>query len=608
MTSSFFDRLNTYVATSRAGKYFQLEGSGARRERAGSKFTIEMRAGLTTFVTMAYIISVNALIVTDSGGTCVCNNGGNTTDRACLTDPAYAECLGILKLDLITATAAVACLSTFFMGVFANLPLGLAPGMGLNAYFTYTVVGFHGSNKISYETALAAVFIEGILFVLLSLFGIRQWLARLIPKSIKTASGAGIGLYLTFIGIQSSAGIGLIGENNATLVVLSGCIKDSAGDCIDGTRMRSPTTWMGILGFLIISICLLYRVRGAVLIGILFISILSWFRGTTITYFPYTDAGDAMFDYFKKVVTFHPIQSILGKMDFQLNNPQVWVALITFLYVDIMDTTGTLYSMAKFGGYMHKNGDFDGSSAAFVCDAVSISIGACFGVPPVTAFIESGSGITEGGRTGITSICTALLFFISIFFSPIFASFPPWATGPALIVVGCIMIKSVRSVNWDYIGDAIPAFLTMALMPLSYSIAYGLIAGIGSYIAINGVVYVLELISGGRITPADKDLKEPWAKESFTFANVLPGWIQKLICKIRGQVYIDPLDVIEEEERLEREIAAKAEVKESKIQIDGDEYQLRPIDMEDTHSSGSHHSTDYLQRTISIAESGIRAE
>ncbi|KAF9205318.1 hypothetical protein BGZ59_000543 [Podila verticillata] len=565
---TYFDRINNSVARSSVGRYFRLDGSGARRERAGSKFTTEIRAGITTFVTMAYIISVNSLIVSDSGGTCVCNNGGNSTDVGCFTDPAYVECLAVLKLDLVTATAAIACFSTLLMGLFANLPIGLAPGMGLNAYFTYTVVGFHGSKSISYETALGAVFIEGILFILLSLFGVRQWLARLIPQSIKIATGAGIGLYLCFIGMQSSAGIGLIGSDPATLVTLAGCVKDASGACI-GRHMESPTTWMGLFGFVLISICLLFRVKGAVLVGILVISILSWIRGTSFTFFPYTPAGNANFDYFKKVATFHPIQTTMAKMDFSLNNSEIWIALITFLYVDIMDTTGTLYSMAKFGGYMYKNGDFDGSTAAFLCDATSITVGAVFGVPPVTAFIESGAGITEGGRTGITSITTALLFFVSLFFSPIFASFPPWATGPALIVVGSMMVKSVRSINWDYVGDAIPAFLTIAVMPLTYSIAYGLIAGVGSYAAINGSVYLLELLSGGRITPEDKDLREPWINEAFTWQNVLPGWMQQLICKMRGTIYVDPLDVIEEEERLEREAAAAAEQHDAKIDMHG---------------------------------------
>jgi len=564
------DRLNKSIAHSAVGRYFRLDGSGARRERIGSTFTTEMRAGLTTFVTMAYIISVNAVLVTDSGGMCVCNS--TPEDPICKVEPEYQKCLSVLKLDLITATAAIACISTLLIGLFANLPIGLAPGMGLNAYFAYTVVGFHGSGKIRYDTALAAVFIEGILFILLSLFGIRQWLARLIPQSIKIATGAGIGLYLCFIGFQSSAGIALIGKDDATLVGLAGCDKDADGYCIQGTRMESAKTWMGILGFVIISILLLFRVKGAVLIGILFVSILSWIRNTPFTFFPNTPKGDEMFDYFRKVATFHPIQTVLGKMDFQLNTSEVWIALITFLYVDIMDTTGTLYSMAKFGGYMYKNGDFDGSATAFLCDAVSICIGAVFGVPPVTAFIESGAGITEGGRTGLTSISTAFFFFISLFFSPIFASFPPWATGPALVIVGSMMAKSVRSINWDYVGDAIPAFLTIALMPLSYSIAYGLIGGIGSYICINGVVYLLEKITGGRISPEDKDLREPYNAEAFTLANVLPQWMQKLICKMRGEIYVDPLDVIEEEERLEREAAAAAAENEHKIEMhDGHE-------------------------------------
>ncbi|KAF9104442.1 hypothetical protein BGX29_001864 [Mortierella sp. GBA35] len=593
MVGSYFERLNQRVAQSKIGKYFRLEGSGARRERAGSKFTTEIRAGLTTFVTMAYIISVNALIVTDSGGPCRCENGnGNSTDVLCLNDPAYNDCLATLKLDLITATATIACISTLLMGVFANLPIGLAPGMGLNAYFTYTVVGFHGSNKISYETALAAVFVEGLLFVLLSFFGVRQWLARLIPQSIKIASGAGIGLYLCFIGLQSAAGIGLIGGDPATLVRLDGCIKDTTGACIDGTHMRSPTTWMGIFGFILISIFLTLRIRGSVLYGILAISILSWIRGTEFTYFPDTPAGEAAFSYFKKVVTFHPIEMTLGKMNFALDNHEIWVALITFLYVDIMDTTGTLYSMAKFGGYMYRNGDFDGSTAAFLCDASSITLGAVFGVPPVTAYIESGAGITEGGRTGLTSIFTAFLFFISLFFSPIFASFPPWATGPALIVVGSMMAKSVQSINWDYVGDAIPAFLTIALMPLSYSISYGLIAGIGSYAAINGSIYVLEFISGGRITPSDKNMKEAWNNEGFTVENVLPSWMQIIICKINGTEWVDPLDKMDEEDRLEREAAAHVNAVDAKIEIDthGGFPALAPVEHQSPASVDNQHA------------------
>lgn len=208
----------------------------------------------------------------------------------------------------------------------------------------------------------------------------------------------------------------------------------------------------------------LFKVKGSILICILIVAIISWPRNTTVTFFPYTDAGQASFDFFKQVVTFHPIEKTLATFKFDLTTSQIWIALITILYVDIMDTTGTLYSMAKFGGYMDERGDFEGSSTAFICDSLCVSIGALFGTSPCTAFVESGAGITEGARTGIAGLTVSLGFFISLFFAPIFASFPPWSTGPALIFVGSMMIQNVININWGYIGDAIPAFLTMAIM------------------------------------------------------------------------------------------------------------------------------------------------
>ncbi|CEI85922.1 Putative Purine transporter [Rhizopus microsporus] len=430
---TWVDRLNDYVAHSRIGKYFQLDHSGARRERKGTKFTTEIRAGLTTFFAMAYIISVNASIISSSGGTCVCNP--TETDPVCDNNQEYMDCVYQVKLDLIMGTTIIAMISSILIGVFANLPLGMAPGMGLNAYFTYTVVGYHGSGKVSYETALAAVFIEGIIFFVLSILGIRQWLARIIPMSIKIAMGCGIGLYLCFIGLQSSAGIGLVTLDKSTLVTL----------------------------------------------------------------------GD------------------------------IWIALITFLYVDIMDTTGTMYSMANYGGFTDKAGDFEHSTFAFMCDAASITIGSCFGSSPCTAFVESGAGIAEGGRTGITAIAIAFGFFVSIFFSPIFASFPPWSTGPALIVVGSMMLSGVRNINWDYPGDAIPAFITLAVMPFTYSIAYGVIGGILSYVVINGFVYLVDKISRGYIRP-DYSLREDWWTAALS-RPFLPTWIRFLIAKARGQEF-----------------------------------------------------------------------
>ncbi|KAI9026469.1 permease family-domain-containing protein [Phycomyces nitens] len=529
------DRINNAVAHSFFGRYFQLEGSGARRERKGTRFLTEIRAGFTVFFAMAYIISVNSSIISESGGPCVCN--GTPTDPTCDNDDDYMSCVYEVKLDMIMGTTVAAMIASTLIGVFANLPLGMAPGMGLNAYFTYTVVGYHGSGKVPYETALAAVFIEGFIFLFLSIFGVRQWLARVIPMSIKVAMGCGIGLYLCFIGLQSSAGIGLIGLDYSTLVTLGACPKealDEHGVCLWG-RMTNPTTYMGIIGLVIMSVLLLYRVRGAILIAIAFIAITSWPRVSQITYFPYTVQGDNQFNFFKKVVTVHPMKHILGKFDFSFDNKDIWIALITFLYVDILDTTGTMYSMARYGGFTDKAGDFEHSTWAFICDACCVTIGSCFGSSPCTAFVESGAGIAEGGRTGITAITVAFGFFISIFFAPIFASFPPWATGPALIVVGSMMTSSIRNINWDYPGDAIPAFITLAVMPLTYSVAYGIIGGILSYIVINGFVYIVDRLSGGRIKP-DYSAREDWWTAAFS-RSFVPLWIRFLIAKAKGREF-----------------------------------------------------------------------
>lgn len=528
-------KLNHYVAASPIGKYFRLDGSLSPLSREGTKFTTEVRAGIATFFTMAYIITVNSAIIADSGGSCECNNKLN---KSCIGDETYEKCLGTIKHDLIISTALITCIGTTIMGLFSNLPIALAPGMGLNAYFTYTVVGYHGNGKISYKAALSAVFLEGILFVILSILGIRQYLARIIPMSIKTATGTGIGLFLTFIGLQKSAGIGLISYDPSTLVTLGGCPQtdlDETGRCLNH-HMESATTWLGIFGFIIITILTLYKVKGSLSIGIILISIISWFKNTSFTYFPDTKVGENRFEFFKKVVSFHLVDNNLAVMNFDFSTSEVWVALLTFLYVDILDTTGTLYSIAKFGGYMnHETGDFEGSTAAFICDAISISIGALFGISPVTAFIESSVGINEGGRTGITALVTSFCFGISIFFAPIFASIPPWATGPALIVIGSMMARSIKNINWDYIGDSVPAFLTIALMPLTYSIAYGLIAGIGSYIIINTTVTLINKLTKGYIKASRKTFNGDWPDENMTLdynsqhlansVNLFPTWL-----------------------------------------------------------------------------------
>ncbi|KAG0368733.1 nucleoside transporter [Gamsiella multidivaricata] len=549
--TGFVARLNTTVAKSPVGRWFMLEGSSHPRARVNTRFSTEIRAGFATFVTMAYIISVNSLIISDTGGTCVCDfdpaaTGGSPSDRIayCSANTEYMACVDVIRKDLIVATAAMACIASTAIGLFSNLPLGMAPGMGINAYFTYTVVGKFGSGKVSYEVALAAVFIEGLIFLVLSILGLRQWLARCIPRNIKVATGVGIGIYLTFIGMQSSAGIGLIRADPATLVGLGGCNSeylDASGACLSH-RMESPRTWMGVLGLFIISILGMYRVKGSILIGILFVAIVSWFRNSGVTYFPHDAAGDSRFSYFKQVVTFHTIQKTWAVMKFELNTGEFWLALITFLYVDILDTTGTMFSMAQFAGFMDpKTGDFEGSTPAFITDALCVSLGAVFGTSDVTAFVESGAGITEGGRTGLTAVMTGFCFFVSLFFSPIFSAIPPWATGPALIFVGSLMTKSVTDINFNYIGDSIPAFLTLVMMPLTYNIAYGLLGGLLAAIVINGVVYIIEKISRGKWVPPNKGERDPIM--SFRMGpqgeGVLPPWLVRLIRKIKGQ---DPLE------------------------------------------------------------------
>ncbi|KAB1214085.1 Adenine/guanine permease AZG1 [Morella rubra] len=519
-------RLNNYVGNSWVGKRFKL----AERN---STFTTELRAGTATFLTMAYILAVNASILTDSGGPCsvsdcipLCSDtsisvsncsGANLRviqpDESCKfnpVNPGYAACLTGVRKDLIVATVASSLIGCVIMGAFANLPLALAPGMGTNAYFAYTVVGFHGSGRIAYKSALAAVFIEGVIFMAISAVGLRAKFAKLIPKPIRISSSAGIGLFLAFIGLQSNEGIGLIGYSSSTLVTLGACPVSSQvslapviteangtisllpGGTVSGgiyclrDTMESPTFWLGIVGFVIIAYCLVRNVKGAMIYGIVFVTAVSWFRHTKVTEFPDNDAGNEAFQYFKKVVDVHTIKSTAGALSFtDIGKGNFWQALITFLYVDVLDTTGTLYSMARFAGFVDQNGDFEGQYFAFMSDATSIVVGSLLGTSPVTAFIESSTGIREGGRTGLTALTVAGYFFLAFFFTPLLASIPAWAVGPPLILVGVLMMKSVVEIKWDDMREAIPAFATIILMPLTYSIAYGLIGGIGTYIVLH---------------------------------------------------------------------------------------------------------------------------
>jgi AGZA family xanthine/uracil permease-like MFS transporter len=307
-------------------------------------------------------------------------------------------------------------------------------------------------------------------------------------------------------------------------------------------------------------------VKGAIIAGILLVSIISWPRSTPVTYFPHTPLGDSMFDFFKQVVTFHPIQRTLNVLRFDISDygGQFGLAFITFLYVDILDCTGTLYSMARFAGAIdEKTQDFENSSIAYMVDAFGISIGALLGSPPCTAYIESGAGISEGGQTGLTAMFSGLAFFISIFFAPIFASIPPWATGCTLIIVGSLMAKEAAHINWRYIGDAVPAFLTIAVMPFTYSIAYGLIAGIISYMIINTIVWIIEKASGGRIVPPEKENKDPWSYK--IPGGFFPPWIKRVAKGKKDFWRDDPETLGEDPEALDPHTKTSDELEEKDV-------------------------------------------
>ncbi|KAJ9539840.1 hypothetical protein OSB04_026346 [Centaurea solstitialis] len=537
---STLTRLNTFVGKSLIGKRFKLN------ER-NTTFTTELRAGTATFLTMAYILAVNATILSDSGATCsisdctpLCSDPTTTTNCTTLipptaackfppVNPGYTACIQKVRKDLIVATVASSLIGCVIMGTFANLPLALAPGMGTNAYFAYTVVGFHGAGNISYENALAAVFIEGVIFLMVSAVGVRAKLAKLVPPPVRISSSAGIGLFLAFIGLQNNEGVGLIGYSASTLVTLGACPRSSRASlapvvtfpngtvsvlgngsvgaeimCV-GSRMQSPTFWLGVVGFAIIAYCLVKNVKGGMIYGVVFVTAVSWFRNTQVTVFPPTPAGNSGYDYFKKIVDVHKIESTAGALSFSaVGKPYFWEAMVTFLYVDILDTTGTLTSMARFAGFADANGEFEGQYFAFMSDASAIVVGSLLGTSPVTTFVESSTGIREGGRTGLTSLTVAAYFMLAFFFTPLLASIPPWAVGPPLILVGVMMMRSVMDIDWDDMRQAIPAFMTLLLMPLTYSIAYGLIAGIGTYVVLNswdwgeGVLSKYGILKGGK--------------------------------------------------------------------------------------------------------------
>lgn len=400
-------------------RFFGISGSGSTLAR-------EVRAGVATFLTMAYILFVN---------------------------PKILSAAGLPEHDVTIATALSSAIATLCMGLFANYPFALAPGMGLNAYFAYGVVKEMG---VDWRVALAAVFLEGILFVVLSLGGIRPLVLQAIPLSIKTSTMTGIGLFLAIIGLKNS---GIVVGHPETLV--------GPGD------IRDPHVLLSLGGLLLIGSLMAKRVQGSILIGVVVISLVAWLLNLAPP-----PSGS--------LVTLPSLpQETLFAFDLTAVFSVTLVPVIlAFLFVDIFDTAGTLIGVGKLAKFVDERGELPRAGRAFASDAMGTVVGACLGTSTVTSYIESAAGVEEGGRTGFTAVVVAFLFLLALFFTPVATAIPALATGPALVIVGVLMMRGASELDWGKADEAIPAFLTITFIPFTFSIARGISAGIVSYVVI----------------------------------------------------------------------------------------------------------------------------
>lgn len=417
----------------------------------GTDVKTEVIAGLTTFMTMAYILAVN---------------------------PSILGATGMDTGAIFTATALASAIGSFCMALFANLPFVLSAGMGLNAYFAYTVVLGMG---YSWEVALTAVFVEGIIFIILSLTNVREAIFNAIPASLKVAVSVGIGLFITFIGLQN-AHIVVDGSTLVGLFSFNGSVK--AGTF----QSEGITVVLALIGLLITAFLVIKNVKGNILLGILITWVLGIICQLTGLYVPNAEAG--FYSLIPSGIISAPasVAPTLFKMDFSaMASLNFVVVVFAFLFVDIFDTLGTLIGCATKANMLNKEGKLPGIKGALMADAVGTTVGACLGTSTITTFVESSSGIAEGGRTGLTSIVSGLLFILALFFSPIFLAIPSFATAPALIVVGFFMMQSVAKINWIDMLEAIPAFICIFAMPFMYSISEGISFGVISFVVLNAV-------------------------------------------------------------------------------------------------------------------------
>lgn len=411
----------------------------------------EILAGITTFMTMAYILAVN---------------------------PSILSAAGMDQGAVFTATVLASFLGTVCMALFANYPFALAPGMGLNAYFAYTVVLGMG---YPWQAALAAVFVEGVVFILLSLFNVREAIFNSIPANLKKAVSVGIGLFIAFIGLQNAK----IVVGGATLVELFSL------DAIEGASMTDAgiTVLLAILGVLITSILVIKQVKGNILWGIL----ITWALGIvcqfTGLYVPNPELGFYnLLPDFSAGISVPSLAPIFCKLDFTaIPLVEFIVIIFAFLFVDMFDTLGTLIGVASKADMLDKEGKLPNIKGALMADAVATTAGAVLGTSTTTTYVESASGVSEGGRTGLTAMTTAILFALSLLLSPIFLAIPSFATAPALIVVGFYMVNQVGMIDFTDFAEGIPAFICIAAMPFFYSISEGIAMGVISYVVLNVV-------------------------------------------------------------------------------------------------------------------------
>ena len=396
-------------------------------------------------------------------------------------NPNILSAAGMDRGAVFTATAVASFLGTMLMAIFSNYPFALAPGMGLNAYFAYTVVLQYG---YSWQIALAAVFIEGIIFIFLSCFNVREAIFNAIPMTLKHAVSVGIGLFIAFIGLQN-AKVVIGGSTLLSLFSLEGFqgLNDGAGAFSD----VGITVLLAIIGVIITAILVVRNVKGNILWGILItwaLGIICQFAGV---YVPNPDIGFySLLPDFSGGISIPSLSPLFAKFHFTgIPVLELLVIVFAFLFVDLFDTLGTLVGVSTKAGMLDKDGKLPKIKGALLADAVGTTAGAVLGTSTVTTFVESASGVAEGGRTGLTAVTTAVLFALSLLLSPIFLAIPSFATAPALIIVGFYMLGNVMKINFEDASEGIPAFICIAAMPFFYSISEGISMGIISYVIIN---------------------------------------------------------------------------------------------------------------------------